>query len=156
MIRRAIKDDIPRIMELLSEVLEIHAKIRPDIFVPGTTKYPAEQLEEIISNEKTPVWVDVEEGEVAGYAFCVLKDAQRSENVVPHKLLYIDDLCVAEKFRGRGIGRALFDHAVAEAKKHGCFEVTLVVWEGNDSARAFYDRMGMKPKETVMEFITED
>ena len=33
------------------------------------------------------------------------------------------------------------------------YEILLNVWEGNDAARAFYDRMGMKPKETRMELI---
>ena len=37
-----------------------------------------------------------------------------------------------------------------------CYEITLNVWEGNDAARAFYDRMGMKPKETQMEYILGD
>ena len=34
-IRKAEENDIPRIMELLGQVLEIHADIRPDIFIPG-------------------------------------------------------------------------------------------------------------------------
>ena len=31
--------------------------------------------------------------------------------------------------------------------------MTLNVWEGNDAARAFYDKMGMRPKETQLELI---
>ena len=31
--------------------------------------------------------------------------------------------------------------------------MTLNVWEGNDTARRFYEKMGMVPKETQMEFI---
>ena len=38
-IRKAQIKDIGRIIELLSQVLELHAKLRPDIFVSGTTKY---------------------------------------------------------------------------------------------------------------------
>ena len=37
-IRKAEEKDIPRIIELLGQVLQIHADIRPDIFIPGTTK----------------------------------------------------------------------------------------------------------------------
>ena len=36
-IRRANEKDIPRLVELLEQVLQIHADIRPDIFIPGTT-----------------------------------------------------------------------------------------------------------------------
>ena len=37
-IRRAEEKDIKKVMDLLSQVLEIHAKIRPDIFVSGKTR----------------------------------------------------------------------------------------------------------------------
>ena len=43
-IRRAQEKDIPRLIELLEQVLLIHADIRPDIFIPGTTKYTNEEL----------------------------------------------------------------------------------------------------------------
>lgn len=36
-IRRAEEKDIKKIKELLSQVLDIHANLRPDIFIPGTT-----------------------------------------------------------------------------------------------------------------------
>ena len=37
-IRNAEERDIPRILQLLGQVLQIHAELRPDIFLPGTTK----------------------------------------------------------------------------------------------------------------------
>ena len=37
-IRKAQEKDIPRIIELLGQILQIHAEIRPDIFIPDTTK----------------------------------------------------------------------------------------------------------------------
>ena len=46
-IRKAEKKDIPRILALLGQVLQIHAEIRPDIFIPGTTKYTPCELAEI-------------------------------------------------------------------------------------------------------------
>ena len=38
-IRKAEEKDIPRLLALLGQVLQIHAEIRPDVFIPGTTKY---------------------------------------------------------------------------------------------------------------------
>ena len=49
-IRRANENDIPRLLELLEQVLQIHADIRPDIFIPGTTKYTNEELAQMIPN----------------------------------------------------------------------------------------------------------
>ncbi|MDO4416001.1 MAG: GNAT family N-acetyltransferase [Erysipelotrichaceae bacterium] len=151
-IRRAEEKDIPRIDELLNQVLEIHAEIRPDIFISGTRKYTDDELKKILNDEKTPVFAAVDENDVLkGYAFCVMEDTSGSNNLVPQKSLYIDDLCVDEKARGMHVGRILYDYVINYAKDEGCACVTLNVWEGNDSARAFYDKMGFTVRKTVME-----
>ena len=50
-IRKAEEKGIPRIMESLGQVLEIHADIRPDIFIPGITKYTVTELAELLKQE---------------------------------------------------------------------------------------------------------
>ena len=50
-IRKAEEKGIPRIMELLGQVLEIHADIRPDIFIPGITKNTVTELAELLKQE---------------------------------------------------------------------------------------------------------
>ena len=50
-IRRAHEKDIPRLIDLLEQVLQIHADIRPDIFISGTTKYTNEELAEMIKDD---------------------------------------------------------------------------------------------------------
>ena len=59
MIRKAEERDIPRIIELLGQVLQIHADIRPDIFIPGTTKYTVDELKELLKNKENPIYVAV-------------------------------------------------------------------------------------------------
>jgi ribosomal protein S18 acetylase RimI-like enzyme len=73
--------------------------------------------------------------------------------MVQFKYLFIDDLCVDESCRGQHVGSRLFEYVKEEAKKLGCYHVTLNVWEGNDNANAFYEKMGMKTKERQMEYI---
>lgn len=51
-VRKAEEKDIDRILSLLKQVLEIHAAIRPDIFVSGTTKYTEEELKMILQMRK--------------------------------------------------------------------------------------------------------
>ena len=152
-IRRAKQADIPDVLRLLSQVLEVHAAIRPDIFVSGTTKYGSEELTEMFADDGRPVYVAEEDGSVCGYAFCQVQDPPFTSTMKPHKIMYLDDLCVDEQARGKHIGVALFEHVKEEAKKLGCYEVTLNVWEGNDPALGFYRSMGMKVKETQMEYI---
>lgn len=153
-IRRATKKDIPQIAGLLGQVLQIHADIRPDIFIPATTKYTSDELERMLQEENKPVYVAADEQDkCVGYAFCQLREQPFSNNMVPFKMLFIDDLCVDQNIRGQHIGEQLFEHVKQEAKRLGCYEVTLNVWAGNTSAEKFYEKMGMKTKERLMEYI---
>lgn len=153
-IRRAEEKDIPALLGLLNQVLEIHAGIRPDIFISGTTKYTVDELREILKDDRKPVYVAVDgKDHCVGYAFCQKRDQPSSNNMVPFTSLFIDDLCVDQSARGRHVGEALFEHVKQEAKKMGCYEVTLNVWAGNTSAEKFYEKMGMKTKERQMEYI---
>ena len=152
-IRRAEKKDIEGIMALLSQVLEVHAKIRPDIFLPNTTKYTESELAELLADGSRRTFVAEENGRIIGHIFCEIQEQPKAANIVQFTSLYIDDLCVDKSARGGHIGKLLFERARQEAERLGCYELTLNVWEGNDGARAFYDKMGMKPKETQMELI---
>ena len=153
-IRKAEKKDAAGILGLLRQVLELHAALRPDNFIPGTTKYTEEELLALFEEENRRTYVAVDErDEVLGYALCIVKEQPFSNTMVPFASFFVDDLCVDAEARGRHIGEALFAFVKEEAKALGCYEVTLHVWEGNDGAKAFYEKMGMKPKETQMELI---
>ena len=153
-IRKAQEKDISRIIELLGQVLQIHAEIRSDIFIPDTTKYTEQELATLLKDEKKPIYVAVNEEDVClGYAFCQVKEQPFSNNMVQFQSLFIDDLCVDRFARGQHIGESPFDYVKQEAKKMGCYEVTLNVWAGNTSAEKFYEKMGMKTKERQLEYI---
>ena len=153
-IRKAQEKDISRIIELLGQVLQIHAEIRPDIFIPDTTIYTEQELAALLKDEKKPIYVAVNEEDVCmGYAFCQMKEQPFSNNMVQFQSLFIDDLCVDRFARGQHIGESLFDYVKQEAKRMGCYEVTLNVWAGNTSAEKFYEKMGMKTKERQLEYI---
>ena len=87
-IRKAEETDIPIILELLKQVLQIHADIRPDIFIPGTTKYTADELMELLKNDEKPIYVAVDEDNVCvGYAFCQLQEQPFSNNMIPENCI---------------------------------------------------------------------
>ena len=60
-VRQAKNSDIKRIGELLLQVHRVHSKGRPDIFRVGSKKYNDAELETILENENTPVFVAVDE-----------------------------------------------------------------------------------------------
>lgn len=152
MVRRAKKEDITRILELLIQVDMVHHEGRPDLFKGPATKYGADELEEIIKNDSTPVFVCVnEEGTVMGHAFCIHKQIKDDRVLTDVRTLYIDDICVDEAYRGHGVGRALYDHVIEYARTLDFYNVTLNVWSCNPGAVKFYEAMGLKPQKTGME-----
>lgn len=154
MIRKAENKDIKDVLRLLVQVNDVHAEVRPDLFIKGHTKYTATELEGIFTHPATPVFVDVDkEGRVLGYCFCVLQDNTSSRHLQRIRTLYIDDLCIDETARGKGVGRRLYEHAKEYARRQGCHNLTLNVWDGNETAMGFYRRMGLVTQKTTLETI---
>ena len=170
-VRKAQASDLEIVNKLLYQVEDLHRVGRPDIFKPGEKKYTDDQLLEIFQNPETPVFVAVEavsdnglvrEGSmddcgvkerVLGYVFCIIQETKGAKCIFDHKTLYIDDLCVDESARGKGVGKILYDYAIDYARSIGCHNVTLHVWDKNPGARTFYEKMGMGVQQTTMEVI---
>ncbi len=152
-IRRASEKDIPVIDRLLYAVSKVHSDVRPDLFKQGTKKYNDAELQNILSDDTTPVFVAEKDGNILGYAFCIHKQFLDDNILTDIKTLYIDDLCVDESARGQHIGRALYDYVLNYAKECGCYNVTLNVWADNTSALRFYEKIGLKVQKIGMEKI---
>ena len=152
-VRRAEVRDIPAILELLVQVDMVHHSGRPDLFRGPATKYSADELKEILADEKTPVFVCTDEKDrVLGHGFCILQHSG-GRLMVEHTTLYIDDICVDETARGQGVGRALYGFILDYAREQGCYNVTLNVWSCNPGAMAFYEKLGLVPYKVGMEKI---
>lgn len=154
-IRRAIKQDIPGVDRLLEQVCMVHHIGRPDLFQGNRNrKYTDFQLEEMLKDDRRPIFVAVDEGqEVLGYAFCILQEHVGDNVLTDIRTLYIDDLCVDETVRGNHIGSSLYQHVLGYAKEIGCYNVTLNVWTCNEPAMRFYEKCGMKAQKIGMETI---
>ncbi len=155
-IRLAQASDIPELLNLLLQVGDVHHRIRPDIFRPDAQKYTHSALWELMQDNNRPIFVAMEGEKMLGYCFCVLKDSQGSTVLTDRVELYIDDLCVDKSCRSMGVGKQLYRHTLAYAKEIGCAFVTLNVWCGNDSAMAFYENLGLKPRSIIMEVPLEE
>jgi ribosomal protein S18 acetylase RimI-like enzyme len=80
-------------------------------------------------------------GKLAGYCklglICGFPEHARGSNTIELKQLYTDPALT-----GQGIGAALMDWAMAEARRRGADEMQLSVWSGNEGAQRFYARYG--------------
>lgn len=153
-VRRAEKRDIPKLMELLVQVDMVHHNGRPDIFNGPATKYSETELEGIIEDDTTPVFVCVDDDDIpAGHAFCIHKQIKGDRVLTDIRTLYIDDICVDESARGRHVGKTLYEYVISYARDNGFYNVTLNVWSCNTSAMRFYEAMGLVPQKVGMEKI---
>ncbi len=152
-IRFAEAGDIPCMIDLLRQVGEVHRQIRPDLFRAGAQKYDEAALKRLLADPSRPILAAEEKGKMVGYAFCILQITKDDPVLCDRRALYIDDLCVDEKYRGSGAAMALYDRAVALARELGCNAVTLNVWWGNDRALAFYKKCGLNCQKIGMETV---
>ena len=152
-IRFATEQDIPRMIDLLRQVGEVHHQIRPDLFRSGAQKYDEAALKKLLSDEKRPIIAGVVDGKMVGYAFCILQETKDDPVLCDRKTLYIDDLCVDKDVRGGGVARAIYQGVLDYAREIHCDAVTLNVWCGNDRAMRFYEKCGLKPQKIGMELI---
>lgn len=84
-------------------------------------------------------------GELAAYALLVLGQgfAERPEPR-PARPAYLSQLYCAPGMAGRGLGAALMDWTIAEARAWGADALQLSVFSGNLGAQRFYRRYGFE------------
>jgi len=63
----------------------------------------------------------------------------------------IDELIVAEEYRGKGVGKQLVQAAIEKCRQLGCCEVEVSTEKTNLKAREFYKKCGFEQKGTLFE-----
>ena len=61
---------------------------------------------------------------------------------------WIEDVVVDQSARGKGIGRALMNHALEEAKKCGVKSIDLTSRPSRESANQLYQSLGYEIRQT--------
>ena len=115
-IRRAIREDCPRLLELIRE-LALFEKAPQEVTV-------TEDHFTVSGFGPAPVWwafVAVVDGRVEGFALYYIR-----YSTWKGQRLYLEDLIVTEEMRGRGLGKLLFDRLLQEMKEKS---FTGMVWQ---------------------------
>lgn len=129
-IRRAVREDCKRIIELVKE-LAVYER------APDEVTVTLEHFEESGFGEE-PVWwafvADVD-GQVEGFALYYIRFSTWKG-----QRMYLEDFLVTEKLRGHGIGKRLFDQLIVEAKEKKFNGIVWQVLEWNEPAINFYKK----------------
>ncbi len=129
-IRRAVKEDCPRLLELIRE-LAMYEKAPEEVTVT------LEHFEES-GFGKNPVWwsfVAEEEGVIHGFALYYIR-----YSTWKGQAMYLEDIIVTESMRGKKIGKLLFDQLIEEAKEKKLHRIVWQVLEWNEPAINFYKK----------------
>ena len=134
-IRRAVKEDCARLLELVQE-LAVYEKA-PDQVTVSLSHFKESGF------GKQPVWWafvaasrDTREREsIQGFALYYIR-----YSTWKGQRMYLEDLIVTEKMRCKGIGTLLFDRLIAEAKEKNFHGIVWQVLEWNEPAIQFYKK----------------
>lgn len=129
-IRRAVKEDCPRLLELVKE-LALYEKAPQEVTVT------AEHFEES-GFGSNPVWwafVAEENGVIQGFALYYIR-----YSTWKGQAMYLEDILVTEAARGKGIGKLLMDQLIIEAIEKGFSRIVWQVLEWNEPAINFYKK----------------
>lgn len=129
-IRRAKREDCPRILELVKELAEYER-------APTEVTVTPEHFENSGFGSRPVWWAFVAEvdGRVEGFALYYIRFSTWKG-----QRMYLEDLVITEKMRGKGLGKMLFDKLINEAKRRKLNGIQWQVLEWNDSAINFYKK----------------
>lgn len=93
-------------------------------------------------SEGVRTWLLEGAGELLGFA---ITGPSRDADLDAARVGEVRAIYLAPDHVGRGLGRRLLDHALADLRARGFVEATLWALEGNERARRFYARAGFAP-----------
>lgn len=133
-IRRAVKIDCPRILELIKE-LAVYEK------APNEVTVDFDHFVESGFGDKPVWWAFVAEldGVVQGFALYYIR-----YSTWKGQRLYLEDLIVTEEARGTGLGKLLFDRCLQEMEEKKFTGMMWQVLDWNEPAINFYRKYGAK------------
>ena len=133
-IRRAVREDCPRLLELIHELAEYER-------APEEVTVTLPHFEESGFGAH-PVWwafVAVVDGVIAGFALYYIR-----YSTWKGCRMYLEDILVTREIRGRGVGSALFERLQEEAQEKKLNGIVWQVLEWNEPAIRFYKKYNAK------------
>ena len=133
-IRRAVREDCPRILELI-KALALYEKAPEEVTVSPV------HFEDSGFGPRPVWWAFVAEtgGKVVGFALWYVR-----YSTWKGQRMYLEDLYVEPEMRGHGIGAMLFERLIEEGRSSGMHGMVWQALDWNEPALNFYRKYGAK------------
>ncbi len=142
LIREATESDLPAVGKLLEDLTDA---------INSTEGIDAEialkNYERLLNDAGSHFLVAAREGTPVGFINFTVRQTILHQG--PSAL--IDELVVAEEYRGKGIGRQLVQGAIDKCSQLGCCEVEVSTEKTNLKARKFYKQCGFEERGMLFE-----
>jgi len=129
-IRRAVREDCPRLLDLIRELADYEK-------APGEVIVTLQHFTDS-GFGPNPIWwafVAEADGKVEGFALYYIR-----YSTWKGQRMYLEDLIVTEKMRGKGLGKLLFDQLLREVKDKNFQGMVWQVLDWNEPAINFYKK----------------
>jgi ribosomal protein S18 acetylase RimI-like enzyme len=137
---------------LEEQIFRLHSRARPDWVDETKRLFDYDFMKNCIESDNGQIFLAVDgRNNIIGYCITYIKEIVNHQVFRDMRNLEIEDLCVDEKHRGKGIGKKLFEEVIKHGKENGVKFIELSVWEFNQNAKVFYEHLGMKIKTNRME-----
>lgn len=141
-VRRATRADIDALVDLMTEVQELHVSNLAWLFRRAGRRATAAYFRELFGGDASRIYLACEDDEAVGYLLLTLLDLPANAFMYARRSLYIESIAVKEGHRNRGYGAALLETARIVAREQGCEQIELDTWGFNESAHAFFRAHG--------------
>ena len=139
-IRKATKDDLPRLRELYLALEEDGVRYQPEHFVIG--ERTDEFFQSIFDSDTQDILVADMDGEAVGFVHVMILQQKKVSCLKPQSVVYMQDLCVRSDLRSKGIGSVLVKASKKYGKDRGVDFIRTQVFPGNVDGMRFYERNG--------------
>jgi diamine N-acetyltransferase len=142
-VRKATADDYNALCELFNEGDALHRDHLPHLFQkPSGAAREQDYYWGLLAEENVALLV-AELGEnLVGFVHAIVREPPALPVFVPRRYAIVEGLVVKSGFQNHGIGRILMDKMQEWAIAKGATSIELHVYEFNETAISFYERLG--------------
>jgi len=148
MLQLALPEDRTAINELAQQVHNMHVHWRPDIYEPSEELWSQQRFHDAVAQRL--LFSAKIDDLIVGYVLLNVRNYDMTGHV-KRNVLIVDEICVDEKLRNRGIGTEMMMEIRAIARAFGCTDLQLGVYPQNNGALAFYQKCGFRIRSIDMQ-----